>query len=144
EDIWNTFTKLSPKQLIVDENLYRELVDRYGEYFTGAMGAESIQKLIENFDIEAEGDSLREGIRSGKGQKNLRALKRLKLVLPFQLPGNSLMAMVLDAVRLIPPELRPMVQLDGGRFATSDLNDLYRRVINRNNRLKRLIDLGAP
>ncbi|HZE16787.1 MAG TPA: DNA-directed RNA polymerase subunit beta', partial [Mycobacterium sp.] len=144
EDIWNTFTKLAPKQLIVDENLYRELVDRYGEYFTGAMGAESIQKLIENFDIDAEADALREVIRNGKGQKKLRALKRLKVVAAFQQSGNSPMGMVLDAVPVIPPELRPMVQLDGGRFATSDLNDLYRRVINRNNRLKRLIDLGAP
>src|ERR1700740_2304810 len=144
EDIWNTFTKLSPKQLIVDENLYRELIDRYGEYFTGAMGAESIQKLIENFDIEAEADSLREVIRSGKGQKKLRALKRLKVVSAFLNTRNSPMGMVLDCVPVIPPELRPMVQLDGGRFATSDLNDLYRRVINRNNRLKRLLDLGAP
>ncbi|CML42405.1 DNA-directed RNA polymerase subunit beta' [Mycobacterium tuberculosis] len=144
EDIWSTFTKLAPKQLIVDENLYRELVDRYGEYFTGAMGAESIQKLIENFDIDAEAESLRDVIRNGKGQKKLRALKRLKVVAAFQQSGNSPMGMVLDAVPVIPPELRPMVQLDGGRFATSDLNDLYRRVINRNNRLKRLIDLGAP
>ena len=144
EDIWTTFTKLAPKQLIVDENLYRELIDRYGEYFTGAMGAESIQKLIENFDIDAEADMLRDVIRNGKGQKKLRALKRLKVVAAFQQSGNSPMGMVLDAVPVIPPELRPMVQLDGGRFATSDLNDLYRRVINRNNRLKRLIDLGAP
>ncbi|MGV0715751.1 DNA-directed RNA polymerase subunit beta' [Mycolicibacterium sp. XJ662] len=144
EEIWNTFTKLAPKQLIVDEVLYRELQDRYGEYFTGAMGAEAIKRLIENFDIEAEADSLRETIRSGKGQKKLRALKRLKVVAAFQQSSNSPMGMVLDAVPVIPPELRPMVQLDGGRFATSDLNDLYRRVINRNNRLKRLIDLGAP
>src|SRR6201986_3293009 len=144
EDIWTTFTKLAPKQLIVDENLYRELIDRYGEYFTGAMGAESIQKLIENFDIEAEAETLRDVIRNGKGQKKLRALKRLKVVAAFQQSSNSPMGMVLDAVPVIPPELRPMVQLDGGRFDTSDLNDLYRRVINRNNRLKRLIDLGAP
>ncbi|MFL6086796.1 MAG: DNA-directed RNA polymerase subunit beta' [Mycobacterium sp.] len=144
EEIWTTFTKLAPKQLIVDEVLYRELVDRYGEYFQGAMGAESIKKLIENFDIDAEADSLRETIRNGKGQKKLRALKRLKVVAAFQSNANSPMGMVLDAVPVIPPELRPMVQLDGGRFATSDLNDLYRRVINRNNRLKRLIDLGAP
>ena len=108
------------------------------------MGAESIQKLIENFDIDAEAESLRDVIRNGKGQKKLRALKRLKVVAAFQQSGNSPMGMVLDAVPVIPPELRPMVQLDGGRFATSDLNDLYRRVINRNNRLKRLIDLGAP
>ena len=144
DEIWTTFTKLAPKQLIVDENLYREIVDRYGEYFQGSMGAESIKKLIENFDIDAEAEILRETIRSGKGQKKLRALKRLKVVAAFQTNRNSPMGMVLDAVPVIPPELRPMVQLDGGRFATSDLNDLYRRVINRNNRLKRLIDLGAP
>jgi DNA-directed RNA polymerase subunit beta' len=144
DEIWTTFTKLAVKQLIVDENLYRELVDRYGEYFTGAMGAESIQKLIETFDIEAEAESLRDTIKNGKGQKKLRALKRLKVVAAFQTNRNSPMGMVLNAVPVIPPELRPMVQLDGGRFATSDLNDLYRRVINRNNRLKRLIDLGAP
>ncbi len=144
DEIWTTFTKLAPKQLIVDEVLYRELIDRYGEYFQGAMGAESIKKLIETFDIDAEAESLRDTIRNGKGQKKLRALKRLKVVAAFQQSGNSPMGMVLDAVPVIPPELRPMVQLDGGRFATSDLNDLYRRVINRNNRLKRLIDLGAP
>jgi DNA-directed RNA polymerase subunit beta' len=144
EEIWSTFTKLAPKQLIVDELLYREIVDRYGEYFQGAMGAESIKKLIENFDIDAEAENLRDVIRNGKGQKKLRALKRLKVVAAFQSNRNSPMGMVLDAVPVIPPELRPMVQLDGGRFATSDLNDLYRRVINRNNRLKRLIDLGAP
>jgi DNA-directed RNA polymerase subunit beta' len=144
DEIWTTFTKLAPKQLIVDEVLYRELQDRYGEYFTGAMGAESIKKLIESFDIDAEAESLRDTIKNGKGQKKLRALKRLKVVAAFQMNRNSPMGMVLDAVPVIPPELRPMVQLDGGRFATSDLNDLYRRVINRNNRLKRLIDLGAP
>ena len=144
DEIWTTFTKLAPKQLIVDENLYREIVDRYGEYFQGSMGAESIKKLIENFDIDAEAEILRETIRNGKGQKKLRALKRLKVVAAFQTNRSSPMGMVLDAVPVIPPELRPMVQLDGGRFATSDLNDLYRRVINRNNRLKRLIDLGAP
>ena len=144
DEIWTTFVKLAPKQLIVDENLYRELVDRYGEYFQGAMGAESIQKLMQSFDIDAEAESLRDTIKNGKGQKKLRALKRLKVVAAFQMSGNSPMGMVLDAVPVIPPELRPMVQLDGGRFATSDLNDLYRRVINRNNRLKRLIDLGAP
>jgi DNA-directed RNA polymerase subunit beta' len=144
DEIWTTFTKLAPKQLIVDEVLYRELQDRYGEYFEGAMGAESIKKLIENFDIDAEADSLRDTIKNGKGQKKLRALKRLKVVAAFQSNSNTPLGMVLDAVPVIPPELRPMVQLDGGRFATSDLNDLYRRVINRNNRLKRLIDLGAP
>ncbi|GEL25973.1 DNA-directed RNA polymerase subunit beta' [Pseudonocardia sulfidoxydans NBRC 16205] len=144
DEIWTTFAKLDVQQLIADEGLYRELYDRYGDYFTGSMGAEAIQKLLETFDIEAEAENLRETIRSGKGQKKLRALKRLKVVAAFQATGNSPMGMVLDCVPVIPPDLRPMVQLDGGRFATSDLNDLYRRVINRNNRLKRLIDLGAP
>ncbi|GGC76907.1 DNA-directed RNA polymerase subunit beta' [Hoyosella rhizosphaerae] len=144
EEIWNVFAKMAPKQLILDELLYRELVDRYGEYFEGGMGAEAIQKLLQTFDVDAEAEILRETIRSGKGQKKIRALKRLKVVAAFQSTGNSPLGMVLDAVPVIPPELRPMVQLDGGRFATSDLNDLYRRVINRNNRLKRLIDLGAP
>src|SRR5699024_5971821 len=144
DEVWNTFTKLESRQMIVDEPLYRELYDRYGEYFTGGMGAEAIQKLATEFDVDAEAESLREVIRTGKGQKKLRALKRLKVVSAFQSTGNDPRGMVLDAVPVIPPELRPMVQLDGGRFATSDLNDLYRRVINRNNRLKRLIDLGAP
>ncbi len=124
--------------------LYRELRDRFGEYFNGGMGAEALQRLLENFDLDGEAESLRETIRSGKGQKKLRALKRLKVVAAFQSTRNSPMGMVLDCVPVIPPDLRPMVQLDGGRFATSDLNDLYRRVINRNNRLKRLLDLGAP
>ncbi|MEU6266533.1 DNA-directed RNA polymerase subunit beta' [Saccharopolyspora shandongensis] len=144
DEIWDTFTKLEPRQLIPDEILYRELYDRYGEYFTGGMGAEAIQSLLGTFDIGAEAELLRETIRSGKGQKKLRALKRLKVVAAFQATGNDPSGMVLNCVPVIPPDLRPMVQLDGGRFATSDLNDLYRRVINRNNRLKRLIDLGAP
>ncbi|MFZ2512167.1 MAG: DNA-directed RNA polymerase subunit beta', partial [Gordonia sp. (in: high G+C Gram-positive bacteria)] len=144
DEIWDKFVKLTAGELIIDERLYRELEDRFGEYFSGAMGAEAIKKLLDAFDIDAEAESLRETIRSGKGQKKLRALKRLKVVAAFQKSGNSPRAMVLDAVPVIPPELRPMVQLDGGRFATSDLNDLYRRVINRNNRLKRLMDLGAP
>lgn len=124
--------------------LYRQLVDRYGTYFEGSMGAAAIQKRLESFDLEAEAESLRETIRTGKGQRKTRALKRLKVVNAFLTTTNSPTAMVLDAVPVIPPDLRPMVQLDGGRFATSDLNDLYRRVINRNNRLKRLLDLGAP
>ncbi|MGO1438062.1 MAG: DNA-directed RNA polymerase subunit beta', partial [Candidatus Corynebacterium faecigallinarum] len=144
DEIWSTFVKLAPKQMIVDEGIYNELVDRYEDYFTGGMGAESIQTLIRSFDLEAEAESLRETIRDGKGQKKLRALKRLKVVAAFLRSGNDPAGMVLDAVPVIPPELRPMVQLDGGRFATSDLNDLYRRVINRNNRLKRMLDLGAP
>ncbi|HEY0638029.1 MAG TPA: DNA-directed RNA polymerase subunit beta', partial [Pseudonocardiaceae bacterium] len=144
DEIWDTFVKLDRGQLIADEMLYRELYDRYGEYFTGAMGAEAIQKLLEVYDVDNESDVLRETIRSGKGQKKLRALKRLKVVAAFQTTRNNPQGMVLDCIPVIPPDLRPMVQLDGGRFATSDLNDLYRRVINRNNRLKRLIDLGAP
>ncbi|RRO96671.1 DNA-directed RNA polymerase subunit beta' [Corynebacterium bovis] len=144
DEIWSTFVKLAPKQMIADENIYTELVDRYEDYFTGGMGAEAIQTLIRSFDLEAEAESLRETIRDGKGQKKLRALKRLKVVAAFLRSGNDPAGMVLDCIPVIPPELRPMVQLDGGRFATSDLNDLYRRVINRNNRLKRMLDLGAP
>ena len=108
------------------------------------MGAAAIQKRLESFDLEEEAEKLREIIRTGKGQKKTRALKRLKVVSAFLQTRNSPNGMVLDCVPVIPPDLRPMVQLDGGRFATSDLNDLYRRVINRNNRLKRLLDLGAP
>src|SRR5690625_1715965 len=144
DEIWNTFNKLAPKQMIIDETIYEELVDRYEDYFTGGMGAEAIQTLIRNFDLDAEAEELRDVINNGKGQKKMRALKRLKVVAAFQRSGNDPAGMVLDAIPVIPPELRPMVQLDGGRFATSDLNDLYRRVINRNTRLKRMIDLGAP
>ena len=144
DEIWNTFIKLAPKQMIIDETIYEELVARYEDYFTGGMGAEAIQTLVRNFDLEAEAEELREIINNGKGQKKMRALKRLKVVAAFLRSGNDPAGMVLDAIPVIPPELRPMVQLDGGRFATSDLNDLYRRVINRNNRLKRMIDLGAP
>ncbi|SHG05662.1 DNA-directed RNA polymerase subunit beta' [Jatrophihabitans endophyticus] len=144
DEVIDTFRKLEVKQLIGDELLYRELRDRFGDYFDGGMGAEALQTLLKNFDLDAEAELLRETIRSGKGQKKLRALKRLKVVASFLATTNSPQGMVLDCVPVIPPDLRPMVQLDGGRFATSDLNDLYRRVINRNNRLKRLIDLGAP
>ncbi|MFM9083307.1 MAG: DNA-directed RNA polymerase subunit beta', partial [Actinomycetota bacterium] len=115
-----------------------------GAYFEGGMGAAAIQRRLETFDLEAEAERLREIVRTGKGQKKTRALKRLKVVQAFLTTTNSPMGMVLDCVPVIPPDLRPMVQLDGGRFATSDLNDLYRRVINRNNRLRRLLDLMAP
>jgi DNA-directed RNA polymerase subunit beta' len=124
--------------------LYREMRDRFGLYFEGGMGAAAIQKRLQTFDLDAEAELLREIIATGKGQRKTRALKRLKVVSAFQTTTNQPSGMVLDAVPVIPPDLRPMVQLDGGRFATSDLNDLYRRVINRNNRLKRLLDLGAP
>ena len=144
EQVWDRFKNLKVADLEGDEMLYRQLVDRYGTYFEGSMGAAAIQKRLESFDLEAEAESLRETIRTGKGQRKTRALKRLKVVNAFLTTTNSPTAMVLDAVPVIPPDLRPMVQLDGGRFATSDLNDLYRRVINRNNRLKRLLDLGAP
>lgn len=144
DKVWQTFIKLAPKQMIRDEKLYDELIDRYEDYFTGGMGAESIEALIQNFDLDAEAEELRDIINNGKGQKKMRALKRLKVVAAFQRSGNDPAGMVLNAIPVIPPELRPMVQLDGGRFATSDLNDLYRRVINRNNRLKRMIELGAP
>jgi DNA-directed RNA polymerase subunit beta' len=143
-EVLDTFRKLDSKQLIADEQLYRELRERFGDYFTGGMGAEALQELIEHFDLALEAESLRDTIRNGKGQKKARALKRLRVVAAFLNTSNSPRGMVLDCVPVIPPDLRPMVQLDGGRFATSDLNDLYRRVINRNNRLKRLLDLGAP
>ena len=142
--VMDTFKTLKPHQLIGDEGLYRELRDRFGRYFSGRMGAQALKDLLETFDLDAEAESLRDTIAHGKGQKRTRALKRLKVVTAFQSTRNSPLGMVLDAVPVIPPDLRPMVQLDGGRFATSDLNDLYRRVINRNNRLKRLLDLGAP
>ncbi len=142
--VWDRFKNLKVQDLEGDEILYREMRDRFGLYFEGGMGAAAIQKRLETFDLEAEADKLREVIATGKGQKKTRALKRLKVVTAFLTTDNKPAGMVLDAVPVIPPDLRPMVQLDGGRFATSDLNDLYRRVINRNNRLKRLLDLGAP
>ena len=138
------FRTLKVQDLEGDEMLYRRMDERYGRYFEGGMGAAAIQKRLESFDLEAEAEKLREIIATGKGQRHVRAIKRLKVVNAFLSTTNSPMSMVLDAVPVIPPDLRPMVQLDGGRFATSDLNDLYRRVINRNNRLKRLLDLGAP
>jgi DNA-directed RNA polymerase subunit beta' len=144
EQVWDRFKNLKVQDLEGDEMLYREMRDRFGRYFDGAMGAAAIQRRLETFDLEGEAESLREIIATGKGQKKTRALKRLKVVTAFLNTRNSPSGMVLDCVPVIPPDLRPMVQLDGGRFATSDLNDLYRRVINRNNRLKRLLDLGAP
>ena len=144
EQVWDRFKNLKVQDLEGDEILYREMRDRFGLYFEGGMGAAAIQKRLETFDLQAESELLREIIATGKGQKKTRALKRLKVVTAFQATTNKPTGMVLDAVPVIPPDLRPMVQLDGGRFATSDLNDLYRRVINRNNRLKRLLDLGAP
>ncbi|SER14154.1 DNA-directed RNA polymerase subunit beta' [Microlunatus flavus] len=142
--VWTRFKNLKVQDLEGDEILYREMKNRFGRYFEGSMGADAIQKRLDTFDLEAEAVELRDTIVNGKGQRKTRALKRLKVVSAFLSTKNSPTCMVLDAVPVIPPDLRPMVQLDGGRFATSDLNDLYRRVINRNNRLKRLLDLGAP
>ena len=142
--VWQRFKTLKVQDLEGDEILYREMKNRFGRYFEGSMGAEAIKNRLATFDLDAEATSLREIIQTGKGQRKTRALKRLKVVAAFLNTTNSPLGMVLDAVPVIPPDLRPMVQLDGGRFATSDLNDLYRRVINRNNRLKRLLDLGAP
>jgi DNA-directed RNA polymerase subunit beta' len=144
EQVWDRFKNLKVQDLEGDEILYREMRDRFGLYFEGSMGAAALQKRLDTFDLDAESEMLREVIATGKGQKKTRALKRLRVVTAFQVTRNHPTGMVLDCVPVIPPDLRPMVQLDGGRFATSDLNDLYRRVINRNNRLKRLLDLGAP
>ena len=142
--VFDKFKNLKPGDMENDVDLWREMEDRYGDYFEGSMGAEAIKKRLQDFDLEAAAKELREEIETGTGQRKARALKRLKVVNAFLTTDNKPEAMVLDVIPVIPPDLRPMVQLDGGRFATSDLNDLYRRVINRNNRLKRLIELGAP
>ena len=142
--VFDRFRTLKVQDLEGDEQLYREMRDRFGKYFEGYMGAQAIQERLKTFDLQAEAETLREIVRTGRSAKKVRAVKRLKVVAAFLNTTNSPLGMVLDAVPVIPPDLRPMVQLDGGRFATSDLNDLYRRVINRNNRLKRLLDLGAP
>ncbi|NNN13960.1 MAG: DNA-directed RNA polymerase subunit beta' [Acidimicrobiaceae bacterium] len=160
---FDEFRDLHPRQIIEDEILWREISDRYGEYFEGGMGAEAIHKLIGRLDLDEEERKLREMIeplapskineqtrKSLPNQRRQKAIKRLRIVSAFNQRDeagrrvNDPRAMILELVPVIPPDLRPMVQLDGGRFATSDLNDLYRRVINRNNRLKRLLDLGAP
>jgi DNA-directed RNA polymerase subunit beta' len=144
DEVWSRFKNLKVQDLEGDEGLYREMRDRYGVYFKGDMGAAAIKARLETFDLQSEYVKLTELAQFGKGQKKTRAIKRLKVVSSFLNTRNKPASMVLDCVPVIPPDLRPMVQLDGGRFATSDLNDLYRRVINRNNRLKRLADLGAP
>ena len=153
---FDEFKDLFARKIIEDEMLWRELQERYGDYFEGGMGADAIARLIDRIDLEGDEQILRTQIDPPEGQKPLsaqrkqKAIKRLKIVSAFNRRDengrrvNDPRAMILDVVPVIPPELRPMVQLDGGRFATSDLNDLYRRVINRNNRLKRLLDLGAP
>ena len=154
---FDEFKDLYARKIIEDEVVWRQLRDRYGDYFQGGMGADAIAQLIGEIDFDSEEIKLRLGIDAADGRRPLsaqrkqKAIKRLKIVTAFNRRDpdsgrrvNEPSAMILDAVPVIPPDLRPMVQLDGGRFATSDLNDLYRRVINRNNRLKRLLDLGAP
>src|SRR4051794_13893346 len=153
---FDEFKDLHGRKIIDDELLWRELKDRYGDYFEGGMGAEALARLIDRIDFDVEEVNLRGAIDPQEGQRPLsaqrkqKAIKRLKIVTAFNRRDdhgrrvNDPTAMILDVVPVIPPDLRPMVQLDGGRFATSDLNDLYRRVINRNNRLKRLLDLGEP
>ena len=149
-EVWAQFKTIKKGDIITDETLFREMKEKYGSpfgfgvYFRGGMGAEAIRELLAAVDLETEAKSLREIIKTSKGQKLSRAVKRLKVVEGFLRSDNRPEWMILQSIPVIPPELRPMVQLDGGRFATSDLNDLYRRVINRNNRLKRLLDLGAP
>ena len=144
QDAFEAFQKIEAKQLVPDEALYREMRLNYRDYFKGGMGAEAVRDLLEAIDLEETAKELSEIIENGKGQKRAKAIKRLKVVDAFLKSSNKPSDMILDVIPVIPPDLRPMVQLDGGRFATSDLNDLYRRVINRNNRLKRLLDLGAP
>ncbi len=137
-------TGLSEKQLLTEKE-YRTAVEKYGyNTFEIGMGAEAVKRLLENIDLETESKELREDLKDSTGQKRVRTIRRLEVVEAFKKSGNKPEWMILDTIPVIPPDLRPMVQLDGGRFATSDLNDLYRRVINRNNRLKRLLELGAP
>ncbi|WP_417629475.1 DNA-directed RNA polymerase subunit beta' [Paenibacillus xanthanilyticus] len=136
-------TPLEKKQLL-SEKEYRSYREKYGYGFQAGMGAEAVKKLLQDIDVERELETLKEDLRTAQGQRRNRAIKRLEVIEAFRNSGNMPEWMILDVLPVIPPELRPMVQLDGGRFATSDLNDLYRRVINRNNRLKRLLDLGAP
>ena len=136
-------TELQYKQLLTERE-YREAYDKYGNAFEAAMGAEAIKKLLQDIDLEKEAVELKAQLQDTTGQKRVRIIKKLEVIESFRLSGNKPEWMILDAIPVIPPEIRPMVQLDGGRFATSDLNDLYRRVINRNNRLKRLLDLVAP
>ena len=143
-EAFDAFLKIVPKQLVPDEAKYREMRMNYSDYFRGGMGAEAVRDLLDDMDLEAVAEELKDTIENGKGQKRAKAIKRLKVVDAFMKSDNKPSDMILDVIPVIPPDLRPMVQLDGGRFATSDLNDLYRRVINRNNRLKRLLDLGAP
>ena len=144
EEAFSTLKTLKPKTLIDNDVLWREMIDKYDEYFTGGMGAEAVRELVQLVDLKAEMEKLETDLDSKSAQRRQRAIQRMKVIKPFADGKNPPEAMILEVVPVIPPELRPMVQLDGGRFATSDLNDLYRRLINRNNRLKKLIELGAP
>jgi len=136
-------TDLSYKQVLTEKE-YQEAKEKWGNAFRADMGAESIQELLKAIDMEKESEELKRGLKESTGQKRARIIKRLEVVEAFRESGNRPEWMVMDVIPVIPPDLRPMVQLDGGRFATTDLNDLYRRIINRNNRLKRLLELGAP
>ena len=144
EEAFSTLKTLKPKTLIENDTLWREMIDKYDEYFTGGMGAEAVRELVQLVDLKAEMDKLKSDLDSKSAQRRQRAIQRMKVIKPFADGKNPPEAMILEVIPVIPPELRPMVQLEGGRFATSDLNDLYRRLINRNNRLKKLIELGAP
>ena len=144
EEAFSTLKTLKPKTLIENDTLWRGMIDKYDEYFTGGMGAEAVRELVQLVDLKAEMDKLKSDLDSKSAQRRQRAIQRMKVIKPFADGKNPPEAMILEVIPVIPPELRPMVQLDGGRFATSDLNDLYRRLINRNNRLKKLIELGAP
>ena len=137
------FTPLEEKQLL-SEKEYRDMRERYEDEFKAAMGAEAVKELLEKIDLEKLSEELHQELEEAGGQKRVRLLKRLEVVEAFRISGNRPEWMIMDVIPVIPPDIRPMVQLDGGRFATSDLNDLYRRVINRNNRLKRLMQLNAP
>ena len=136
-------TPLMRRQLL-SEKEYRDYYEKYGSHFEVGKGAEAIKKMLEELDLERMSRELRQELKEVSGQRRIRAIRRLEVVEAFRKSGNKPQWMIMDVVPVIPPELRPMVQLDGGRFATSDLNDLYRRVINRNNRLKRLLELKAP
>ena len=144
QEAFDRFKVLKPKELIDNDTLWSELKEKYEDYFEGGMGAEAVRDMISTVDLKAEMKKLETDLDSKSTQRRQRAIQRMKVIKPFADKKNPPEAMVLDVIPVIPPELRPMVQLDGGRFATSDLNDLYRRLINRNNRLKKLIELGAP
>jgi DNA-directed RNA polymerase subunit beta' len=138
------FHNLEEKMLVSDESLFKKMLDIFKGYFNGGMGAEAVKELLKNIDCKKEVEELKSIVKNSRGQKKSRAIKRLKIISSFIDSNNKPEYLILDILPVIPPDLRPMVQLDGGRFATSDLNDLYRRVINRNNRLKKLLELNAP